>query len=343
MYVDANNLYGWALSKLLPDVENKWMSDDECLEAFGAFQDKAFCDRWFDEHEKQYYFEVDVDYLSELHDRDDDYQLAPETKTIEVVMTSEKQHEPRAMYFGAASPFSRKLVCSFLAKRKYVRQGYNLRFDLDRGMKLVIIHRGISCTASPYFEPYITNNNNKRKQCKNDEVLQNFYKLMNNSVYGQTIENVAKRSEVKLVTDEIVARRLSEKPHCVDFRLFGNYLIGFEMRKLRHVINKPFQIGFSVLEWSKLKIAQFYALLKDAFGDKVRMLYTDTDSFFLQFFVDDLAKEINARPQVRDAFDFSEISPGHISKLARSNAQLHAGEVGYFKDECKNDPIVEFV
>ena len=115
------------------------------------------------------------------------------------------------------------------------------------------------------------------------------------------------------------------------------------MRKLRQVINKPFQIGFSVLEWSKLKMAEFYALLKDAFGDKVRMLTTDTDSFFLQFFVDDLAKEINARPQVRDAFHFSEIIPGHISNLARSNAQLHAGEVGYFKDECKGDQIVEFV
>ena len=65
--------------------------------------------------------------------------------------------------------------------------------------------------------------------------------------------------------------------------MFGNDLIGVQMGKLRHVINKPFQIGFSVLEWSKLKMAQFYAILKDAFGDKVRMLYTDTDSFFSSF------------------------------------------------------------
>ena len=155
-------------------------------------------------------------------------------------MTSEMQHELRAKYFGAASPFSRKLVCSFLSKRKYVMQGSNLRFDLDRGLKLVKIHRGFSCTASAYFEPYITNNTNKRKLCKNDEVLRKFYKLMNNSVYGKTIENVIKRSEIKLVTDETVARRLSEKPHCVDFRMFGNDLIGVQMCKLRQVINKPF-------------------------------------------------------------------------------------------------------
>ena len=87
----------------------------------------------------------------------------------------------------------------------------------------------------------------------------------------------------------------------------------------------------------------FYAILKDAFGERVRMFYTDTDSFFLHFFVEDLAKEINSRPHLRDAFDFSEISNGHLSNLRRCNADLHAGEVGYFKNETKGNPIVKFV
>ena len=87
----------------------------------------------------------------------------------------------------------------------------------------------------------------------------------------------------------------------------------------------------------------FYALLKDAFSKLVPMLYTDTDSFFLHFFVEDLTKEINARPNFPDAFDFSAISPWHLSNLERAKARLHAGEVGYFKDETKRDPIIEFV
>ena len=87
----------------------------------------------------------------------------------------------------------------------------------------------------------------------------------------------------------------------------------------------------------------FYALLKAAFCERVRNLYTDTDSFFVQFFVEDLAKEINSRSHFRDAFDFSEIGNGHLSNLGRGNANLHAGEVGYFKDETKGNPIVEFV
>ena len=73
------------------------------------------------------------------------------------------------------------------------------------------------------------------------------------------------------------------------------------------------------------------------------MLYTDTDSFFLHFFVEDLAKEIKARPQLFDAFDFSEISSGHISNLGSVGGNHHVGEVGYFKDETNGDPIIEFV
>ena len=73
------------------------------------------------------------------------------------------------------------------------------------------------------------------------------------------------------------------------------------------------------------------------------MLYTDTDSFFFHFFVEDLAKEINSRPHLRDAFDFSEISNSHLFNLGRINANLHAGELGYFKDETKGNSIVKFV
>ena len=73
------------------------------------------------------------------------------------------------------------------------------------------------------------------------------------------------------------------------------------------------------------------------------MLYTNTDSFFLHLFVEDLAKEINARPHIRDAFDFSKINNGYLSNFGRANANLHAGDVGYFKDETKGNPIIESV
>ena len=73
------------------------------------------------------------------------------------------------------------------------------------------------------------------------------------------------------------------------------------------------------------------------------MLYSDTDSFFLHFFCGRPGKRNNARPHIRDAFDFSEISNGHLSNLGRGHADLHAGEVGYFKDETKRNPLVELI
>ena len=73
------------------------------------------------------------------------------------------------------------------------------------------------------------------------------------------------------------------------------------------------------------------------------MLYTETDSLFLYFFVDDLAKEINARTYLQDAFDFSEINSGHLSNLGRGIADLHEGEVAFFKDETNGNSIVKFV
>ena len=86
----------------------------------------------------------------------------------------------------------------------------------------------------------------------------------------------------------------------------------------------------------------FYAQLKDYFGAKVRMLYTDTDSFFLQFFVEDLGKALNENPVIRDEFDFGAIDLKHPCGYGVYIEPNH-GELGYFKDECNGDPIVEFV
>ena len=180
MYLDANNLYGWAMSQPLTDDDYEWVSDDECRDACAALQNKASRDLWYYQ-ENHYIFEVDMDYPPELHERDDDYPLAPETMTIGAEITDEKQHQLRAKYFEAACPLSRTLEYLFLPTRKYVVHGHLLRFYLDRGMKLVRVHRAIRFTASPDFEPYINNKTQKRRQCKTDEVARNFYKLMNNA------------------------------------------------------------------------------------------------------------------------------------------------------------------
>ena len=140
--------------------------------------------------------------------------------TIEPEITGEKQHNLRAQYFGAACPYRRKLICSFLQKKHYVVLGQLLRFYFDRGMRLVKVHRSIRFKASPYVASYIANNTAKRQQFKHDDVKKAFYKLMNNAPYRKTIENVAQCTDIRLLSDIEKARKLAEKPHCVDFRVF---------------------------------------------------------------------------------------------------------------------------
>ena len=202
--------------------------------------------------------------------------------TIEPEFTGEKQHNLRAQYFGAACWYIRKLICSFLPKKHYVLLGQLLRFYLDRGMRLVKLHRAIRFKSSPCVASYIANNTAKRQQFKHDDVKKAFNKLMNNAPYEKTIENVAWRTYIRLLNDMEKARRLAEKPHCVDFRVSDGQvsqpqkqivvaaaeeqqqreaLVGIEMRKLNHFINKPFANGFCVLEYSKLKIYVTYLFL----------------------------------------------------------------------------------
>ena len=144
---------------------------------------------------------------------------------------------------------------------------------------MVKLHRAIRFKSSPYIASYIANNTAKRQQFKHDDVKKAFYKLMNNAPYGITIENVVRLTDIRLLNDMEKAPKLAEKPHCVDFRVFDGQvtppeeqveaaateeqqqqdaLVGIEMRKLNHFINKPFSNGFCVLEYSKLKMYETY-------------------------------------------------------------------------------------
>ena len=129
------------MSQEMPDGDFEWLSQDECLDmeqllkyAYGRiaiFDNGVFYHRENDEEKKSFILEVDLEYPPELHERDDDYPLAPEVMTIEPEITGEKQHNLRAQYFGAACPHSRKLICSFLPKKLYVVLGQLLRFYFD--------------------------------------------------------------------------------------------------------------------------------------------------------------------------------------------------------------------
>ena len=193
-YLDANNLYGWAMSKPLPTHGFKWMGESE-LENW----EKHSC-----------ILEVDLEYPKSLHDLHNDYPLAPEKIKVNKVD---------------------KLILNLWNKKKYVINYENLKQYLSLGLKLVKIHSGIKFKESPWLKKYIDLNTNLRTKAKN-EFEKDFFKLMNNSVFGKTMENIRNRVDIKLVTDKKKAEKLSAKPNFKHCNIFSKDLIAIHMKKI---------------------------------------------------------------------------------------------------------------
>ena len=173
---------------------------------------------------------------------------------IKTEMLSEQQICLRRFYYGDSDSSSRKLICLLLQKKGYVVFSKTLKFYFERGMKVTKLHRAIRFESKAMLADYIQVNTTQRSAAGKDDCKRSFFKIMNDVPYGKTIKNVAKSTGIKVLTDMDMARRLAEKPQCINYRLFNPNLVAVETKKLNQVINKPLQLGFAVLEYSKLHI-----------------------------------------------------------------------------------------
>ena len=129
----------------------------------------------------------------------------------------------------------------------------------------------IECDEEPWMEPYIRMNTEFRKQARSDFET-DFYKLMNNSVFGKTMENLRNRVDVKIVRarEDDKIRKLISSPSYSRFTVFGNDMAGIHMHKTKVVLNKPVYTGMTILENSKILMYDvFYNHLKAKYGPKV--------------------------------------------------------------------------
>ena len=123
-------------------------------------------------------------------------------------------------------------------------------------------------------------NTELRKKAKND-FEKDFFKLMNNAVFGKTMENVRKHRDIKLVTTDKRRNKLVSEPNYYTIKCFSESLVAIEMKKTKIKINKPIYLGLSILEISKILMYEFwYDYIKPKYGDNVKLCYMDTDSFY---------------------------------------------------------------
>ena len=234
-------------------------------------------------------------------------------------------------------PNTEKLVLTLEDKEKYVTHYKNLQFYLSQGMRLKKVHRVIEFDQEPWMEPYIRMNTEFRKQAKSDFET-DFYKLMNNSVFGKTMENLRNRVDMKIVrdweTDKI--RKLLSSPSFDRFTIFGNDIAGIHMRKTKLVLNKPVYTGMAIPENSKILMYDFYYnYLKARYGHKCELVYTDTDSLLLQIQTEDVYEDMKEHSWLYDTSNYPKDNPLYDNK----NKKV----LGKMKDECGGLAIEEVV
>ena len=178
-------------------------------------------------------------------------------------------------------------------------------------------------------------NTKKRMAAKND-FEKNLFKLMNNSVFGKTMENLRKRVDVKLVKTAEEALKHISSPGYASHKVMEGGLVAIHMHKSKLLLNKPVYVGFSVLELSKLLMYEFYyENLKPKYGDKCHLLYTDTDSLLLEIETEDVYEDILE--------DFDEYDTSDYPKDHKLHSLKNKKVLGKMKDEFAGKPVEEYV
>ena len=234
--------------------------------------------------------EVDLEYPKSLHDLHSDYPLAPERVEVNKVD---------------------KLIPNLWDKKKYILHYENLKQYLSLGLELTHIHRGIKFKESRWLEKYIALNTDLRTGAKN-EFEKDFFNLMNNSVFGKTMENIRNRVDIKLVNNKKQAEKLSAKPNFNHCNIFNADLVAIHIKKTKLVFNKTVYLGICILDLSKTLMYDFhYNYIKRKYGDKAELLLTDTDSLMYEIQTEDFYKDISV--DVKYRFDTSNYPPDHLS------------------------------
>ena len=293
-YLDANNLYGLSMIQKLPYRSLKWadkITEDDIMN--------------YDNGRTGFILEVDLEYPKELHELHNDYPLAPEVMNVKANMLSEKQVEIYKLINGSKEPKdekTNKLILNLSDKNKYVVHIRTLQFYLKHGLKLKKVHRAIKFEQKEILKPYIEFNTEKRKNARND-FEKDIFKLLNNAVFGKTMEDKRKHLDFEIVSDERRFMKCVNNPSFKRSHIINEDLVGVEKQKPKLKLDKPIFIGMSILDLSKQHMYKFYYdVMKPKYGENIRMVYTDTDSFVFHTKTDDIYQDLQ---EINDEMDFS--------------------------------------
>ena len=162
---------------------------------------------------------------------------------------------------------------------------------------------------------------------------------MNNSDFRKRLENIENRVDIRLISTDKVARKLAAMPNYDCCTIFDENLIAVHMKNTKLYFNKPIYLGMSILDMSKFLMYDFhYNYIKTKYGNKAKLLFTDTDSLAYEIKTNDFYKDIN--PDIEKRFDTIDYPTNHPSEIKTG---LNSKVLGIFKNEAGGKQIVEFV
>jgi hypothetical protein len=218
-------------------------------------------------------------------------------------------HDRVAAYPLFPEKIDGKLKSTLLPKVQYKAHIANLRLGMELGYQITKVHRGIKFTQRRYMAPYIKKLAQERRKNKNNPSLSEFYKLIMNSLFGKTCENPENYRKFKLTAStEMSVKILNTLGSIKDYHLIDpdNDVILLELMKCEAKYNKPIAIGASILDVSKWYMQKFYyKVLKPYYQDRMKFLYTDTDSIIGWFQTKDIKEDLKD-PKLAPHFETPE-------------------------------------
>ena len=323
LYLDVNNLYGKAQCYPMPVSDYRWLSGEEIEKIDWQMQN--------DEQDTGYILEVDLSYPDNLHLLHEGLPLAPESKAVRYDILSD--YAKRAHDWLNSSQKSnykaQKLIGHFLPRKKYGVHYMNLKTYLDLGMKLDAVHRVIAFTQTPFLKEYVEETCRKRALAKT-KFEKNCQKLMNNAVYGKTIQNNRKFTKLYFYHDAKKAKRAMAHPLTKQFKIFHPGLAAIIRKQGRVTLDRCYAVGFTILERSKdfMYKEYYYKILPRLGGVKMcKVVMSDTDSLILRVHYISKWRCLDA---LKEIMDFSNYPKNHPLYSETNKMQL-----GFWKDELE--------
>ena len=306
LYIDINSLYSHVMSSKLPVAlisKLDSLPEDWC--------------NWTAQTGRCFFALIDLTYPKELHDKHCEFPLCP--------------HHVEG-----------RLCTTYFDKTEYLVHNLTLNYYVQQGLIITKVHAVWIFSQDYVFKTYVTKNIERRQIHSDNKALSEMYKLVNNSLFGKTLENPFKykKFSVRQAQQNSSSGRINSfLSEVKNFIPIDDYFL-CELENKNICLNRPVQLGFAILELAKLEVYRFFYKLKTKFNEKMELLYHDTDSLILYFY------DCNTHPLLTMSED-SDLRACLDYERAPANFVIHTQGThkvpGLWADEVQHRKILEFV